>query len=198
MPPITCWIWVAASRLPGPSDEDEPGRDLVAILQAKEPTSRPIRRIRVHWNARKDAHSCGRPSFGAAAGCPRGPHPQSRASQAPASLEPIAAKHQSADAIILSDYGYGTISAPLPPASIRAARERRIPIVVDSRFRMSEFPTSRRLRPISRSSKPPSGISIGSDAKLLRKSASACCADQRLQFAAGNPGPVRHDAFRTA
>lgn len=45
----------------------------------------------------------------------------------------------SADAIVISDYGYGVANASRYPTALSAARLRDIPIIVDSRFRLSEF-----------------------------------------------------------
>jgi len=44
-----------------------------------------------------------------------------------------------ADAIIVSDYNYGVADAELFGAALTIARERGIPITVDSRFRLGEF-----------------------------------------------------------
>lgn len=53
-----------------------------------------------------------------------------------ASLEDAA---ETAEAIVISDYGYGAISPGLFEAAIRIARERNIPLVADSRFRLEAF-----------------------------------------------------------
>ncbi|MCC6451975.1 MAG: sugar kinase [Acidobacteria bacterium] len=44
-----------------------------------------------------------------------------------------------ADAVVISDYNYGTATARLFDAIKLAANERKIPLVVDSRFRLAEF-----------------------------------------------------------
>jgi D-glycero-beta-D-manno-heptose-7-phosphate kinase len=44
-----------------------------------------------------------------------------------------------ADAIIVSDYNYGVADGELFAKALSIAKERRIPIMVDSRFRLSEF-----------------------------------------------------------
>jgi len=46
---------------------------------------------------------------------------------------------QTADAIVVSDYGYGAVSPALFEAAKRIARERNIPLVADSRFRLEGF-----------------------------------------------------------
>jgi rfaE bifunctional protein kinase chain/domain len=45
-----------------------------------------------------------------------------------------------ADTIIISDYNYGVADNPMRDAVREAARERSIPVLVDSRFRLSSFP----------------------------------------------------------
>ena len=47
---------------------------------------------------------------------------------------------RAADAIVVSDYGYGVVTKELFALAKRIASERRIPLIVDSRFRLVEFP----------------------------------------------------------
>ena len=44
-----------------------------------------------------------------------------------------------ADAVIISDYNYGVVDVALATATRDAARQRDIPVFIDSRFRLSEF-----------------------------------------------------------
>lgn len=44
-----------------------------------------------------------------------------------------------ADAVIISDYNCGVVELPLAAQALKAAGERAIPILVDSRFRLSDF-----------------------------------------------------------
>jgi rfaE bifunctional protein kinase chain/domain len=76
---------------------------------------------------------------------------------------------RNADAIILSDYGYGTIVPDLLPRLCKEAGVSNIPIVVDSRFRMSQFHGVTSITPNITELEASTGISIGSDATLLRK-----------------------------
>jgi rfaE bifunctional protein kinase chain/domain len=46
---------------------------------------------------------------------------------------------KTADAIIISDYGYDVVSASLFAAAKAIAKDRHIPIVIDSRHRLTEF-----------------------------------------------------------
>lgn len=45
-----------------------------------------------------------------------------------------------ADALIISDYNYGVADEAMSEAVRKAARERQVPVLVDSRFRLSSFP----------------------------------------------------------
>ena len=47
-----------------------------------------------------------------------------------------------ADAIIISDYNYGVASGPVFDVAVRRATERGIPLLIDSRFRLSNFPNA--------------------------------------------------------
>ena len=47
---------------------------------------------------------------------------------------------QEADAVIISDYNYGVVDAETAAMARDAADQRRIPVFIDSRFRLSEFP----------------------------------------------------------
>lgn len=44
-----------------------------------------------------------------------------------------------ADAIVVSDYGYGVVTAELFEHAKKIANEKNIPLIVDSRFRLSQF-----------------------------------------------------------
>ena len=43
------------------------------------------------------------------------------------------------DAVIISDYDYGVAETPLVAAAWHASKERGVPILIDSRFRLAEF-----------------------------------------------------------
>lgn len=86
-----------------------------------------------------------------------------------------------ADAIILSDYGYKTISPPLLSRLRRLAAIKSIPIVADSRFRMSDFTDITAITPNITELEAAAGISIGPDAELLRQVAENVLSRQRLQ-----------------
>ncbi|MGI8467950.1 MAG: bifunctional heptose 7-phosphate kinase/heptose 1-phosphate adenyltransferase [Pyrinomonadaceae bacterium] len=47
---------------------------------------------------------------------------------------------QGGDAIIISDYSYGVAGGELTEIIIKTAKEKNIPVLVDSRFRLEDFP----------------------------------------------------------
>jgi D-glycero-beta-D-manno-heptose-7-phosphate kinase len=47
---------------------------------------------------------------------------------------------EKADAVIVSDYNYGVVDAQMAAMAREAANQRGIPVFIDSRFRLSEFP----------------------------------------------------------
>jgi D-glycero-beta-D-manno-heptose-7-phosphate kinase len=80
----------------------------------------------------------------------------------------------------VSDYGYGTIGFPLLDRLRRSAVERNIPIIVDSRFRMSEFQDVTAITPNITELEASVGISIAGDAQLLKKAGKRILRTQRL------------------
>jgi len=82
--------------------------------------------------------------------------------------------------IIISDYGMGSVV----PSSIqelrKIVREADIPLVVDSRFRMSEFHGVTSMTPNITELEAATGISIGADQQLLNKVARRVLRKQNL------------------
>ncbi|MEQ1762517.1 MAG: PfkB family carbohydrate kinase [Pyrinomonadaceae bacterium] len=54
-------------------------------------------------------------------------------------IDHLAAAGETADAIVVSDYGYGVVTPKLFQQARKIADDRKIPLIVDSRFRLSEF-----------------------------------------------------------
>lgn len=54
----------------------------------------------------------------------------------------LAAAAEGADAIIVSDYNYGVADADLAQTAREISREKHIPLLIDSRFRLREFPNA--------------------------------------------------------
>jgi len=55
-------------------------------------------------------------------------------------MQRIPAEIKTADAVIISDYNCGLVDVPLTAQAWYAADQRGIPILVDSRFRLADFP----------------------------------------------------------
>ena len=53
--------------------------------------------------------------------------------------ENLLSASENADAIIISDYNYGVACAEIAQTAAQIARERQIPLVIDSRFRLENF-----------------------------------------------------------
>lgn len=88
---------------------------------------------------------------------------------------------RSADGIIVSDYGYGAIDPALMDRLRQASSKRNIPIVVDSRFRMSEYRNVTSITPNITELEASIGVSIGSDEKLLHKIGQRVLRSRQLQ-----------------
>jgi rfaE bifunctional protein kinase chain/domain len=87
----------------------------------------------------------------------------------------------SADGIIISDYGYGAITPGLVDELQQIALKKQIPIVVDSRFRMSAFKNVTSITPNITELEACQGVTIGSDAELLQKIGSKVLRAQKLK-----------------
>jgi rfaE bifunctional protein kinase chain/domain len=101
----------------------------------------------------------------------------------------LAQAAESADVIIVSDYDYGTVTAAVFADAVQLAEKRRIPLVVDSRFRLEKFPGATSATPNREEVEQILGPSFGtSDCESLR---------ERLGFEAlivtnGNKGMTVH------
>lgn len=84
------------------------------------------------------------------------------------------------DGVILSDYGYGVADPVSMQRLAKAAKQRAIPLVVDSRFRMSQFKDATSITPNITELEAAAGLSIGSDTGLLQRTAREVVRRQRL------------------
>jgi D-glycero-beta-D-manno-heptose-7-phosphate kinase len=167
---------VAIAGMVGP---DEPGRDLVAYLQKKGADTRPVRRIRSYFTPVKT-----RILAGAHHSAPQQVVRIDRLRNPDLadgiSWDSLGKSVRSADGIIVSDYGYGAISAPLIDRLRRTAVQQQIPIVVDSRFRMPDFRDVTAITPNITELEASLGVSIGADDTLLRRVGQRVVRNQRL------------------
>jgi rfaE bifunctional protein kinase chain/domain len=86
------------------------------------------------------------------------------------------------DGFIVSDYGYGAASPARALELESYARARSLPVVVDSRFRMSEFYDVTSITPNITELEAATGVAIGANARLLRRAGMRTLRKQRLEF----------------
>jgi len=101
------------------------------------------------------------------------------------------------DAIILSDYGYGTITANLVEYLAHECRQKSIPLVVDSRFRMEEFFDVTAITPNITELEAAVGMPIGNDAARLREIGLQVLNRQRLKALLVTQGKFGMTLFQT-
>ncbi len=167
------------ASIAGVVGQDEPGRDLVSILQKKNVDVKAIRRVRSYATPVKT-----RILAGAHHSAPQQIVRVDRIADQSFSFQhslDLAKIIRNADGIIISDYGYGVIAPDSLAGLRRAAKEKCIPIVVDSRFRMSEFRDVTSITPNITELEASMGVKIGSDAKRLREIGDRVLRQQRLR-----------------
>jgi D-glycero-beta-D-manno-heptose-7-phosphate kinase len=164
----------------GAVGQDEAGRDLISILQQKKVDVKAIRKISSYATPVKTRILAGA-HHSAPQQIVRVDRIASKSVPFEHSLNSLARTTRNVDGIIISDYGYGGI-APASLAGLRrTAKEKRIPIVVDSRFRMSEFRDVTAITPNITELEASIGVKIGSDAKRLREIGDRVLRNQRLR-----------------
>jgi rfaE bifunctional protein kinase chain/domain len=161
--------------------QDTAGKDLVLNLQRKGANVRPLRRVRSYSTPIKT-----RILAGARHSAPQqvvrvdrvlGPGLESTIS-----WNRLLGDLQAADGVIVSDYGYGIASPGFMDRLLRTIAPRGIPIVVDSRFRMSEFRGVTSITPNITELEASTGIAIGSDERLLHEVGHKVLHSQELKF----------------
>jgi D-glycero-beta-D-manno-heptose-7-phosphate kinase len=158
--------------------QDAPGKDLIGMLQKKRVDVKAIRKSRSYATPIKTRILAGAHHSA--------PQQIVRVDRIAESLsirnawEPMAKTIRRVDGIIVSDYGYGMIAPALLADLRRIAKEKRIPIVVDSRFRMSEFRDVTSITPNITELEAAVGVQIGSNAKRLREIGARILVQQRL------------------
>jgi rfaE bifunctional protein kinase chain/domain len=159
--------------------QDESGKDLVSMLRKKKIDTRSVHKIRSYATPVKTRILAGA---------------HHSAPQQIVRVDRIAGQELSfndysdlqklildADGIILSDYGYGAIAPSSLSALRHEAKKRRIPLVVDSRFRMSEFHDVTSITPNITEVEASLGVQIGSDVKRLQQIGTQVLKQQRLR-----------------
>jgi D-glycero-beta-D-manno-heptose-7-phosphate kinase len=164
----------------GAVGRDESGRDLAAILRKKGADVHLLQKVRAYTTPIKTRILAGA-SHSAPQQVVRVDRTLHSKFSVPLPWNLLRRSIRAADAIIISDYGYGTIVPDLLARLNKEAGEASIPIVVDSRFRMSQFHGVTSITPNITELEASTGISIGSDAGLLRKVGAQVLRRQRLR-----------------
>ncbi len=164
----------------GIAGRDEAGEDIVSVLHDKGADIRPLRRPRSYATPIKTRILAGA-HHSAPQQIVRIDRLHNPESAVLLSWSLLSQSLRSADGIIVSDYGYGAVVPDVLAGLCRVAEERSIPIVVDSRFRMSEFKGVTSITPNITELEASTGISIGADKELLRKVGGRVLRNQRLR-----------------
>jgi len=163
----------------GTVGQDEPGKDLIAALREKGADVRALRTSRSYATPVKTRILAGA-HHSSQQQVVRVDRVQNPTLPVEIPRELLQRALESADAVIVSDYGYGNIAPPLLDRMRRSADKKKIPIVIDSRFRMAEFHGVTAITPNISELEASIGVSIGSDQKLLRKAGRRILRNQRL------------------
>ena len=160
--------------------QDDPGKSLATILRNKGADIRSLRRIRSYATPIKT-----RILSGARHSSPQQIVRVDRILNSDLRIQPswnlLKPRVQSADGIIVSDYGYGTIVPGLYARLLETTQKRNIPLVVDSRFSMSEYHGATAMTPNITELEASTGVSIGTDPNLLRKTGQRVLRTQKLR-----------------
>lgn len=182
--------------LAGVIGDDPPGIHLREILAAKGANARPIQ-IQSEYNTPIKTRILAGAHHSASQQVVRVDRVPAAGTAMPLDWRRLAGALRSVDGIILSDYGYGAIS-PRHLTAVRAlAKKRRIPLVVDSRFRMSDFSRVTSITPNITELEAALGISIGSDDSLLRKMGTRVLREQKLDSLLVTQGRFGMTLFET-
>jgi D-glycero-beta-D-manno-heptose-7-phosphate kinase len=160
--------------------QDEPGKDLLSLLSKKGADIRSVRSLRSYATPVKTRILAGA-NHSAPQQIVRVDRIQSAKPKFELPLTGIDRSIRSADAVIVSDYGYGTIDHPLLDNLSRMAGKKNIPVIVDSRFRMHEFKNVTAITPNITELEASEKVSIGNNADLLKKAGRNVLRKQRLK-----------------
>lgn len=97
----------------------------------------------------------------------RATHLAPRSAGRAAALRALRAFRGDLDAVLVSDYGFGLLTPDLVEAAVALARERNVPVTVDSRFALLSFRGMTAVTPNEPEVEAALGVTIGHDVKKL-------------------------------
>ena len=160
---------------------DEPGREILRLLKEQGADISAVSRSRIRSTPRKTRilagahHSAPHQIVRVDRGNGSDPSPRF-------SRKLLESCIRNADAVILSDYGYNSISAPLLSELRIMAKEKGIPILADSRFRMMDYAGITAITPNITELEDAVGVSIQSDPKRLNEAARSVLDSRQLEY----------------
>lgn len=163
----------------GTVGKDEAGTDLLSTLERKGADTKAVRRLRSYATPVKTRILAGA-DHSSPQQVVRVDRVRDHKNELTVPLNLLEKSISRADGIIVSDYGCGTISAPLLDRLRSDAKRRQIPLVIDSRFAMAEFSDVTAITPNITELEAALGISIGNDRKLLEKAGNKVLKNQQL------------------
>jgi D-glycero-beta-D-manno-heptose-7-phosphate kinase len=166
-------------KIAGAVGTDDAGTDLLKTLENKGANVKPVRRIESYATPLKTRILAGAQHSASqqVVRFDRGDLLHGSPLWPARSLERMA---QSVDAIIISDYGYGSVVPHVMDCLKRVMLHRQIPLVVDSRFSMSKYSEVTAITPNITELEAAAGISIGNNPDILRKAGRNALRSQKL------------------
>jgi D-glycero-beta-D-manno-heptose-7-phosphate kinase len=166
-------------KIAGAVGTDEPGTDLLVTLENKGADVKAVRRMESYATPLKTRILAGAHHSASqqVVRFDRGGFLDSPPLWSARSLELMT---RSVNAIIISDYGYGSVVPHVMECLKKVTAHCQIPLVVDSRFAMSKFSGVTAITPNITELEAAAGISIGNNPDLLKKVAKSMLRSQKL------------------
>jgi D-glycero-beta-D-manno-heptose-7-phosphate kinase len=166
-------------KIAGAVGTDEPGKDLLAALENKGADVKPVQRVESYATPLKTRILAGahHSTSQQVVRFDRGGFLDSPPLWSARSLDLMT---RNISAIIISDYGYGSVVPHVTDYLKKTMAQRHIPLVVDSRFAMSKFSGVTAITPNITELEAAAGISIGNNTDLLKKVARSVLRSQTL------------------
>jgi len=167
-------------KIAGAVGNDEAGAGLLQMLEARGADVKCVRTIESYATPLKTRILAGAHHTASqqVESIDRGDSLQGKLIWSNRSLESLT---RSVNAIIISDYGYGSVVPRVVDSLKKTVAHRQIPLVVDSRFSMSRYSGVTAITPNITELEAAAGIAIGNNSDLLRKVARNAMRSQKLE-----------------